>query len=60
MKRIYLCESIDTLTECELLERASRCLGKYEVDEHDLEGIPYTVANVIQHPSVRGHNAQLT
>ena len=33
-----------TLTECQLLERATRRLWKHEIDKHDLEGIPYTVA----------------
>ena len=41
------------LTERQLLESAPRCLGEHEVDEHDLKGIPYTIANIIHHLCAR-------
>ena len=50
---------ISTLTERQLLESASRRLGEYEVDEHDLEGIPYT-ANIIRHLCVKVREGRLT
>ena len=45
----HIPESTSTLTECKLLERASRGLGKHKVDKSDLKGIPHTVTSVFQY-----------
>ena len=38
------------LTERQFLESPPRRLGEHEVDEHDLERIPYTISNIAQVP----------
>ena len=52
--------NISALTERQLLESAPRRLGEHQVDEHDLEGVPYTVANIIRHLCVKVREGRLT